>query len=139
MTILNRQVIFSAILIYCSSISYGQNFCDSSKLLGNWTWVAGFPVYEVPNLDSLAKVIDSLKSTSVVSTYTASGTYSFTNGKKTSKLYYSIDSKKCTLKLRRREKSKKAFELEILLINEKHLILRQPNPHTYSIHLYRRI
>lgn len=98
----------------------------------------GFIFYDKPNLDSLEKVIDSTKSSSNIVTYNDNGISMLKIGKRTKKQYYNLDQNNCFITLQRRKKSKKVLIVDILLMNEKHLITRHPNPKTYTIGLYRR-
>ncbi|MFM7856270.1 MAG: hypothetical protein ACKO96_31200, partial [Flammeovirgaceae bacterium] len=67
------QTILSIAFIYSTDISFGQNFCDSSKLVGDWRWVTGFPIYDTPNLDSFINVVELLKDSPRASIYRNNG------------------------------------------------------------------
>lgn len=138
MTQLSRQNSFFIICIYFVTVSYGQITCDSSNLFGEWAFIRSFMSYVSPSTDSLIKLIDCSTSSTNTCTYYKDGTYIFRIRNNSFKRHYVIDQNSCKIYTRRRRKSKRLFVQEIIMLDNKRLIIKKENPHAYSILLFRK-
>ncbi len=133
-----RRNLLAATLICCSVISSGQNSCDSSNLYGNWFFVKSYFSWNVPEKDSLIYLIDNAKKSTNTLTFNSVATCFYKTGKDSTKRNYTINQQNCKIYMRRKQKSKRIFIKEIILLDAKHLILQRANPHPYTISLYKK-
>lgn len=138
MTTLIKKTILLSIFIHWTSISIAQSYCDKSMILGNWSFIRGYLIYETPNLDSLLKEVEAINASLKYSMIIENEKLIYKTGKSTKTQFYNFDLEKCTLKIKRRETAKKTYYSEIIFLNDKYLVFKKPNPHNYSFVFYRR-
>jgi len=121
-----------------TKVIVGQESCKDAVLLGDWAMVNNFNFHRTLNLDSLVQIIDNSTKTLSVWTFRDNGTYDLKSDERKENGHYNFLSDSCKITLGQKKMTLEGLIFHILLIDEKHLIMKCTKPKGDFIYLHRR-